>query len=177
MYPLVEVSSDQDQYYIRSAWHLQSGVRSLDIYSQTYPAQMYPPPGRTIWWPRMVLTSVQLISAPVLFSTIDCLEFSRVLCNSPSSYLICNPQYAPDTPTPPIGPLIPPCKVQASRDQEWYYYRSAWHIISLWVSTPTGRCIWWPRVVLTEVWFPWTHVLLSSIYYLAFSRLLWNTLS
>ena len=28
MYPLVETSSDQEQYYIRSAWHLQSDVSS-----------------------------------------------------------------------------------------------------------------------------------------------------
>ena len=30
----------------------------------------------------------------------------------------------------PVGPLTPP--VQASSGQEWYYIRSAWHLISLW---------------------------------------------
>ena len=91
-----------------------------------------PPSGRAIWWPRMVLTLVQLHSAHVLLSTIDCLEFSRVLCNSPSSYFIWNPQYLL-TPNSPAGPLMPPPQVQASSDQEWYYWRSAWHIIDLWV--------------------------------------------
>ena len=31
MYPPVEVSSGQEQYYIRSAWHLQSDIPSLDV--------------------------------------------------------------------------------------------------------------------------------------------------
>ena len=71
-------------------------------YIQLTWVQMYPL-GRAIWWPRMVLTLVQLILGHVLLFTIDCLEFSRVLCNSPSSYFICNPVIPPDTPTPPVG--------------------------------------------------------------------------
>ena len=68
---------------------------------------------------------------------------------------------------PPLHPYTPvgPTPVQASNGQEWYYCRSASHVISLWVrlmfclmypypitptcsTMPTGRGIWWPRVVL-----------------------------
>ena len=72
------------------------------------------PPGRTIWGLRMVLTLVQLISAHVLLSTTDHLKFSRVLCNSPSAYFICNPPNIPcHPPVPPNSPtpmlaLTPP---------------------------------------------------------------------
>ena len=132
----------------------------------------------------MVLTLVQLTSAYVLLSAIDCLEFSRVLCESPSSYFICDCPIAPwHTNTPCRCPDAPPPQVQASSDHKWYYCRSAWHIISLWVRVMfyqmylPRRCIWWPRVVQTEVWFTWTHVLLSAIYCLDFTGVLWNTLS
>ena len=53
MYPPVETSSGQEQYYIRSAWHLVrlwSGWSLLRCNT----------PGSGIWWPRVVLTWVQL---------------------------------------------------------------------------------------------------------------------
>ena len=65
------------------------------------------PPGRAIWWPGMVVTLVQLISAHVLLSAIDHLEFSRILCNSPSSYFICNPQIPPIPPAQSPNSLTP----------------------------------------------------------------------
>ena len=117
------------------------------------------PPCRATWWPRMVLTLVQLTGAHVLLSAIDCLEFSRVVCNRPSSYFICNPHNAhltTPTPLPALHPCWPPMPlssspppVQASSGQEWYYCRSAWHVISLWVRllfcqmypTKNGTCI------------------------------------
>ena len=66
------------------------------------------PPGRGIWWPRVVLTEVLLTWAHVLLSAIDHLEFSRVLCNRPYSFLICSPQCPLNAPTPPVIPLTPP---------------------------------------------------------------------
>ena len=103
--------------------------------------------------------------------------FSRVLCNSLSLYLICNPQHPLDTPTPPVGPLMPHPKyrhlvIKSGTTAGQHDMSSA----SWSVPTP-GRCIWWPRVVLTEVWFTRTNVLLSAIYDLDFARVLWNTLS
>ena len=91
-------------------------------------------------------------------------------------------------PTPPSAPLMPhPTPVQACSGQEWYYCRSAWHVISLWVrlmfchmyppsppyapSVPPGRGIWWPRVVWTCIPLTWAHVLLSAV----FNRLSWFT--
>ena len=53
MYPLVEACSGQEQYYIRSAWYLVklwSGWSLLRCNT----------PGSGIWWPRVVLTWVQL---------------------------------------------------------------------------------------------------------------------
>ena len=142
---------------------------------------LYPsmPPGRGIWWPGVVLTWVPLTWAHVLLSAIDHLEFSRVLCNRLSSFFICNPQ----CPLHPISPLDAPTppSVQASNGQEWYYCRSAWHVISLWVrlmscqmhphpitplcpSVPPCRGIWWPGMVWTCIPLTWAHVLLSAVF-------------
>ena len=52
--PPVEASSDEEQYYIRSAWHLQSDIRSA------WPLQSDVPLGRGILWPRTVLHHVIL---------------------------------------------------------------------------------------------------------------------
>ena len=53
MYPLVEASGSQDQYYIRSTWHSAEcnweGSRQSDV-----------PPSRGIWWSRAVLHKVNL---------------------------------------------------------------------------------------------------------------------
>ena len=45
VYPPVQASSDEEQYYIRLAWHVQMQGQ-LDIYSPIYPGQMCltPPP-------------------------------------------------------------------------------------------------------------------------------------
>ena len=68
MYPPVEASSGQEQY-IRPAWHLVSLWVSL-TFGQMYTPSRGPvdlssdvPPGRGIWWPRMVLSWVQLMRA------------------------------------------------------------------------------------------------------------------
>ena len=76
-----------------------------DVYT-TDPSLDEHPPSKAIWCPRMVLTSVHLTWAHDLLSAIDCLEFSRLLCNWPSSYFICNPQY-PAIPTPCQSPWCP----------------------------------------------------------------------
>ena len=138
-------------------------------------------PGTGIWWPRVVLPWVPLTWAHVLLSAMNCLEFSRVVCNRLSSFFICNPSVPPDT------LVSPPAPVEASSGQEWYYCRSAWHVISLGVRlmfcqmyphpsplNAPGRGIWWPRVVLTWVSLTWAHVLLSEIDHLQFSRILCN---
>ena len=52
MFPPVEASSDQEQYYIRLAWHLQPDVPSSDV-----------PPNRGIQWPWAVLHQVSLTFA------------------------------------------------------------------------------------------------------------------
>ena len=76
MYPLVEASSDQEQYYIRSAWHLQPDVSSpwhlqadipshwviicVQIFRCTWYIWGQAYPHRGIWWPGMVLCQVIL---------------------------------------------------------------------------------------------------------------------
>ena len=62
------------------------------------------PPGRGICWPRVVLTWVPLTWAHVLLSAIDHLEFSRVLCNRPSSFSYVTPMAL----TSPYAPCQPP---------------------------------------------------------------------
>ena len=93
------------------------------------------PPGRGIWWPRVVLTYDQLTWAHVLLSAINHLEFSRVLCKRLSLFFMCSPQCLPKCLyipcQPPNAPT--PSPVQESSGQEWYYCQSAWHVISLWV--------------------------------------------
>ena len=68
MYPPVEASSDEEQYYIRSTWHLQPDISRSDV-----------PPSRGIWWPRLALSSngwwVQIFV--ICFSTIG--EVSHTL--------------------------------------------------------------------------------------------------
>ena len=82
-------------------------VRCTPYLTPSTPMSPQCPPHRAVWWPTMLLTSVQLISAHVLLSAIDHLEFSRVLCNSPSSYFICNPPISPNTPYTPASPQCP----------------------------------------------------------------------
>ena len=133
----------------------------------------------------MVLTLVQLTWAHVLLSAIDCLEFSRVLCNRPSSYFICNPPIPTWHPLHPLlalnAPTPPP--VQASSGQEWYYCRSAWDVISLWVRLLF--CQMYPhapskppreRHLVAKIGINLGPVDLSSDY-LEFSRVLCNRLS
>ena len=55
MYPPVEASGGQEQYYVRSAWHLQSCIRSTWHFDH---ADI--PPSRGIWWARAVLHKVSL---------------------------------------------------------------------------------------------------------------------
>ena len=68
------------------------------------------PPGRGIWWPRVVLTWVPLTWAHVLLSATDCLEFSWVLSNRLSPFSC----VTPNAPTPLPVPLTPSSQVQAS---------------------------------------------------------------
>ena len=55
MYPPVEVSSDQEWYYVRFAWHLFSIWAGWPSFRCT--------PHRHIWWQGMVVTLIQLTSA------------------------------------------------------------------------------------------------------------------
>ena len=134
----VQAFSGQELYYCRSAWHVISlWVRLMFCQMYTPPlAPMSPqcPPGRAIWWPRMVLILVQLISAHVLLSAIDCFEFSRVLCNSSSSYFICNPQY----PLPAQCPLIPLHYLLAP----WCTLHPCWHLVTKSNTTSGQLDIW-----------------------------------
>ena len=59
MYPPVETSSNEEQYYIRSAWHLQSDIRSACHLQSDIPSTDVPT-RRNIWWPRLVLHQVSL---------------------------------------------------------------------------------------------------------------------
>ena len=105
----------------------------------------------------MVLTLVQVTSAHVLLSAVDHLEFLEQLCNSPSSYFICNPQIPPWHPNTPCRPPEAPTPIDASCSQESYYCGSAWHVISLLVRLmfcqmyPPTTGIWWPKGVLNKV--------------------------
>ena len=58
--PLVVASGGQEWYYIMSASHLQSDVRSA-WHLQSGMSRSDVPPGRGIWWPRVVLHQVSLI--------------------------------------------------------------------------------------------------------------------
>ena len=152
---------------------------------QMYPHPITPytsqcSPGRCIWWPRVVLTWVPLTWAHVLLSAMDCHEFSRVLCNRLSSFYICNPQCPLMPPMPPASPLTPPpqyrhlvvktgttaCQhdMSSACGSDWCFIRStptpSPHMPP---QSPAGRCIWWPRVVLTWVPLTCAHVLLSAI--------------
>ena len=51
----IEASGGQEQHYVRSAWHLQSCIRLAWHFEH---ADV--PPGRAIWWPRVVLPKVIL---------------------------------------------------------------------------------------------------------------------
>ena len=97
---------------------------------------------------------------------------------SPNAPDALNPLLAPDAPTPPADPWHPLPPEQEFSCQEWYYYRWAWHVTSLWVrllfcqkycqplmppQCSLRRGTWWPRVVLTEVLLTRAHFLLSAI--------------
>ena len=140
------------------------------------PSMPWIPPGRGIWWPRVVLTWLSLIWALVLLSAMGHLEFSRVLCNRPSSLFICN-----NPPMSPVSPLMP--HPTPSTGIKWSRvvllqvsmtcHQPGGHadVLSyvppphqpLCPSIPPGRGIWWPRVVLTWVPLTWAHVLLSAV--------------
>ena len=81
-----------------------------------YPITPMPsiPPGRGIWWPRIVLTWVPLTWAHVLLSAV----FNR-------------PSWVFKSTSPP--------PVQASSGQECYYCRSAWYVVRLWVRLMYGQ--------------------------------------
>ena len=83
MYPLLQASSDQEQYYIRSAWHLQSDVSSPWHLQSDTPS---------CW-------------------VIICVQIFRC------TWYIWAQTYP----------------IEASGGQEWYYVRSSWHLIILWV--------------------------------------------
>ena len=85
MYPLVEASSDQEQYYIRSAWHLQSDVSSP-----------WPFTGRHTFTLRLSFV-FKFSEVPGTFEH-RCISWH-----------------------------------EASGGQVWYYVRSSWHLIILWV--------------------------------------------
>ena len=137
------------------------------------------PPGRGILWPRVVLTWVPLAWAHVLLSAIDCLEFSRVLFNRPSSFFICNlqcPPSAPFIPTPQYRHLVIKSGTTACQHDMSSACGSGWCFVRCTPtpSMPPGRGILWPRVVLTSVPLTWAHVLLSAIDCLEFSWALFN---
>ena len=52
MYPPVEASGGQEQYYIRSSWHVEECNCQCSGQSDV-------PPSRGIWWPRAVLHKVR----------------------------------------------------------------------------------------------------------------------
>ena len=105
--PPEQAPSGQEWYYCRSTWHLVSLWVRL-MFGQMYPHSHHPlcPPGRGIWWSGVVQTCTPLTWAHVLFSAV----FSR-------------PSW--------VFRSTPPPPVQASSAQEWYYCRSAWHLVRL----------------------------------------------
>ena len=64
------------------------------------------PPGRSIWWPRVVITWVPLMFY-CLQCSIDHLEFSRLLCNRPIDCSDVTPQFPLTPPMPPLAPWCP----------------------------------------------------------------------
>ena len=165
--------------------------------------QMYPhaisspsiPLGKDIWWPRVVLSYVQLTWAHVLLSVIYHLLFSRVLCKRLSSFFICNPQYPPDSSYTPCWPpdtqphyrhLVVKSGTPVGQHDVLSACQSGWYFV---ICTPPAnhphmppqwspwRSIWWPIVVLTSVQLTWVHFLLSATDHVEFSRVLCNRLS
>ena len=182
MYLPVEASSGPEWYYIRSSWHLVILLGQARIQSDV-------PPSRGIWWPRVVWTWVPLIWPHVLLSAIDHLQFSTVLCNRLSSFLICNPQcptplLPPDTPLP-VRHLVAKSGTTSGEHDMSPACGSGWCFVRCTPSLtpnphmspqyPHGRAIWWPRMVLTSVQLISAHVLLSTIDHLEFSRVLCNS--
>ena len=96
------------------------------------------PPYKAIWWPRVVLIWDPLAWAHVLLSAIDHLEFSRVLCNRPSSFSHVTPK-CHLTPPKPLSVPDAPTPVQASSGLDWYYCRSSWHLVSLYIRLIFGQ--------------------------------------
>ena len=71
--PLLQASGGQEQYYIRSAWHLQSDILRSDV-----------PPTRGIWWPRAVLHQVSLtFTVGCNVSLTFAVRHTQVRCNPP----------------------------------------------------------------------------------------------
>ena len=81
-------------------------------------------------WPELMFYCLQytVLTFQEYFG-IHCLNFSNV---------------TPQCPWHPLNPLLAPSPIQASSSQEWYYCRSAWHVISLWV-----------RLMFCQMYPPW----------------------
>ena len=87
-------------------------------YHQTYLAQMYPP-GRGIWWSRVVLHQVRSVW-----------HFQELNWGD---------RWQSDIPSSDIQSDVPP--VELSGGQEQYYMRSSWHL-DIWLSFGSG----WPQL-------------------------------
>ena len=144
------------------------------------------PPGRGIWWPRVLLTWIPFTWAHVLLSAVfNRLKFSRILCNRPSWFFKCH-LLMPLTPLcPSMAPLMPHPTL-TPRTGIWWS-RVVLLQISMTFGQPVGQADVWsdvpltpitpyapfmppqvghlvPRMVWTCIPLPWAHVLLSAMF-------------
>ena len=90
------------------------------------------PPGRGIWWLRMVLALVPLTWAHVLLSVVfnRPSQVFKSTCNGLSWFFRCYPHALYTLCLPPWCPQPPP-QNRHLVVKEWYYCRSAWYVVSL----------------------------------------------
>ena len=119
--PLVEATSSQEQYYIRSPWHLEEcnweGTLQSDV-----------PLGRGIWWPRAVLHQVSMTFWRDAFEKIE--------------------KPADSQRYPPVEASSG--QEQYYIRSSWHLEECNWEG-TLQSDVPLDRGIWWPRAVLHQV--------------------------
>ena len=151
MYPLVEASGGQDQYYLRSSWHSEECNWKCSGQSDV-------PTSRDIWSSRAVLHKFSLTFTAIHQVSLTfwgCRHTPLETSGGQKQYYVRSVWHLQtcirlawhfaDADIPPI---------QASGDQDQYYLRSSWHSeeanwkCSGQSEVPLSRGIWWSREVL-----------------------------
>ena len=146
---LLQASGGQEQYYVRFSLTCQ-----FDIYSQTYPGQMYPlieaSDGqeqyyiRSAWHLQSDVRSAWHVQSDIPRSDVPPLQAS----GGQESYDIRSAWYLQsDIPRSDVPPPI-----QAYGGQEQYYVRSAWHLVILWIMLSLSQMCY---SVYISSWIDW----------------------